>query len=210
MLKVKRCYLISLIIIIIFSIIPIEKVNAHSVLEESSPVDGEQLEDSIESIELIFNTKIENGSTLSLVDTAGNEIQPNSVEIRDNILEARFQEMLKPDTYQVIWKIIGADGHPIENTYSFTIMESDTKLSEDNATQKEDEEIKNTTENEISQSDKEKEDGTDNQDTEEQNSFTQDKSNESNQASLETGIIIFLIVSGVVLLAWMLFSKRKK
>ena len=206
MLKIRGSLLMLLIVIMLFAIIPFSKAGAHSVLENATPADGEQLNEPINRIELSFNTKVENGSTLTLVKDTGDEIKPSSIEITGNALEAIFEDSLEPGSYQVNWKIIGADGHLIENQYSFTIKESEITQDEDNATQSEDEQTNSTSEKENLQNEEGKENGVKNQDLEKQNQQT---SNENEQSSLGSVIIILLIIVGLGLLAWMLFSKRK-
>lgn len=208
MLKVGKSFL-SLIVVVLLTIIPVRMASAHSVLEKAIPTDGAQLTDTIKSIELTFNTKVENGSTLYLVNDAEEEIQPMSVELADNVLEAIFQDSLEPGSYQVNWKIVGEDGHPIESQYSFTIKEPEIKQPEDNTTGTEDEQTNSPSVTEDSQNEEEKEAGLNNQEIEKQNSSKQQTTNESDQSSVGSGIIIFLIVAGLGLLA-LLFSKRKK
>ncbi|MFD1849681.1 copper resistance CopC family protein [Oceanobacillus bengalensis] len=208
MVKVRGIYLL-LVVIILFSIIPFSMASAHSVLEKATPTDGEQLEESIDSIELSFNTKIENGSTLSLVNDTGKEIQPSSVEITDNVLKAAFQDALEASTYQVNWKIVGADGHLIENQYSFTVKGSENNQSEDNGVQTKDEQTDSSSNNE--ELNGEEANGNElNQDSEKQTSTEQQTDDESEQSSVVSVIIIFLFIFGILLIVWMIIGKRKK
>ncbi|MEJ9282138.1 copper resistance CopC family protein [Ureibacillus thermosphaericus] len=206
MLKIRRSLLMTIIAIMLFCITPFSLASAHSVLENSTPTDGEQLNDSINRIELSFNTKIENGSTLTLVNNKGEEVKPTSHEINDSVLVALFEDSLEPGTYQVNWKVIGADGHLIENQYSFTITEPEI-MQEDNQTKSEEEHINNNSEKETSSTDEGKEDEVINSEEENQNQPT---NNENEQTSLVMIIIIFLIIAGVGIVAWLLFSNRKK
>ncbi|WP_443259546.1 copper resistance CopC family protein [Virgibacillus sp. L01] len=194
--------LLSLIAMVLIIINPVGLASAHSVLESSTPEDGEQLEESIKSIKLNFNTKVENGSTLYLVNNAGEEIQPASVEITDDVLEATFQDPLEPGSYQLNFEIVGADGHPIENQFSFSIKEPETKESEENATQTEDDQ---TNSSEIPNN-SQKNGG----EAEQKDASGQDTSIANEQFSLVNGMIILLIIAALALLAWMLLSKRKK
>lgn len=206
MLTVKRSLLMSLIALMVFSLIPLSIASAHSVLENSTPADGEQLNDSINRIELSFNTKIENGSTLTLVNDMGDELKPSSYEINNNVLVAIFEDSLESGSYQVNWKVIGADGHLIENQYSFTITEPEI-IEDENETTQTEEQTNSISEKETSPTDEGKEDEVNNQDEENQN---QPSSNENEQSSLVMIIIICLIIAVIGIVAWMLFSNRKK
>ncbi len=197
----------SLIAIMLFCITPFSIASAHSVLENATPADGEKLNDTINRIELSFNTKIENGSTLTLVNDTGDVIKPSSHKINDNVLEAIFEDSLKPGSYQVNWKIVGADGHLIENQYSFTIKEPEIIQDEGNTTQSKDEQANITSEKESQPNEEGKEDELKDQDVEKQN---QQISNKNEQSPLRMNIIISLIIVGLGIVAWMLFSNRKK
>ncbi|MFY3792716.1 copper resistance CopC family protein [Ureibacillus sp. MALMAid1270] len=207
MLKILRSLLISLFAILLFSITPFSTASAHSVLEDSTPADGEQLNDPINRIELLFNTKIENGSTLTLVNEIGDELKPLFYEINDNVLVAIFEDSLESGSYQVNWKVIGADGHLIENGYSFTITEPEITEDENQTTKSEEEQTNSTSEKETSPTDAGKEDDVNNKDEENPN---QSSSKENAQSSLGIILIICLIIAGLGILAWMLFSNCKK
>lgn len=124
----KSCFI--LVMNTMFFIILPGAAYGHSVLEESDPADGDQLEQGIKIMELSYSTKIENESTLSLRSEDGQEIQPSSVDLNDNVMSASFDESLRPGVYDVNWNIIGADGHPIDGQYSFSILGSSNQVKE--------------------------------------------------------------------------------
>ncbi len=181
-------------------------IEAHSVLENSTPKDGATLEEPVERIKLSFNTKIEKGSTLYVLNQQGESIEPNSVTVKGNTLEASFKENLASGTYQVKWKILGADGHLIEKQYSFTISTTqeaspDTENS-GNSEQKE----KANSETENPDNSASKQQGTDGK-----NASQQVKSeNESNPSPFMYEMIIVILIAGALLLFWMLFSKKRQ
>ncbi|SFL55136.1 copper resistance CopC family protein [Salibacterium qingdaonense] len=183
---------------------PIDGVEAHSVLETATPEDGEQLEDAIDNVKLTFSTKVEKGSTLLLEKDDGEEIEPTSVEITDNVLEASFEESLESGLYKVHWNIIGADGHPIENQYSFTISMNeaqDVQQEEDQNSEKKDNNS-NVDSETTTQNNK-------NENPEPQNAREQ-TSNDRDQINIgATGFIVVLFVAGLLLLVWILFNNRK-
>lgn len=208
MLKIGNA-LFVLIAFLFFSFIPLNLAKAHSVLIKSTPEDGEQVDDTINSIELNFNTKVENGSTLYLVTDTGEEMEPESIDISDDVLQATFKESLQPGSYQVNWKIVGADGHPIENQYSFSIAEPETMEYDDTTSQTEDGQTDSSAADNNSKNDDEAGTEQNNQNSETQNASEQKTEDDNGQSNLGSGIIIVLIIAGLVILAWMLFSKRK-
>lgn len=195
----KTCTFIFALLLLTF--IPIATVNGHSVLEKATPEDGEKSEASIDHIELFFNTKVEIGSTLHLVNRRGEKIEPNSITITDNVLEASFSENLSPGTYQVNWEILGADGHIIEDQYSFTIEEQEKNAQSKSGEDNESNLVADSAEElAVAQADN---------DTEKQNSAANiEKKNKS--PFLIEGIISLLVVAGIVLLAWIWRNKTKR
>ena len=115
----KRSILFVIILVSAGSI-PVT-VGAHTVLEEAEPAAGSGLEEPVEQITLTFNSKLETGSSLTLSNAAGTTIEPASVNLDGQMLTAHLESPLTGGTYQVNWKVLGADGHIIEDSYSFTI-----------------------------------------------------------------------------------------
>ena len=109
---------------------------AHTGLESSSPQNEETISEEILQIILTFETKIEQTSTLQLKSTDGTEILVKDIIITDKQMVANLESPLDHGDYQVLWNIIGADGHPIEGTFTFSVnrpnMEADSNLEEAN------------------------------------------------------------------------------
>lgn len=94
---------------------------AHTGLKSSSPADGEVVRREIQKITLTFDTKVEQNSKFTLNDSNGNLITIGDMELNENTIVGNLLEPLKNGDYQLIWKIIGADGHPIEGEFSFSV-----------------------------------------------------------------------------------------
>jgi copper resistance protein C len=94
-------------------------VFAHSELESASPADGEKVTTDLEAIVLIFSTKIESFSSITLTKEE-NQI-PLQMSIEDNQITGKITKQLKDGEYKVGYRIIGRDGHVIEGNYGFTV-----------------------------------------------------------------------------------------
>jgi methionine-rich copper-binding protein CopC len=109
---------------------------AHTGLESSSPQNGETISEEIQQIILTFETKIEQTSTIRLKSADGTEIAVEEISINDNQMVGNLEATLDHGDYQVLWNIIGADGHPIEGTFTFSVntpnREDDSNLEEEN------------------------------------------------------------------------------
>ena len=100
-------------------------VSAHTGLTSSSPADGEEVAEDVHEIVLEFNTKIETTSTVKVFNENKEEIIISNTQVNDNMMTGGFMSPLDNGTYTVEWKIIGADGHPIQGTYSFMVSQDE-------------------------------------------------------------------------------------
>ncbi|WP_100012881.1 copper resistance CopC family protein [Lentibacillus sediminis] len=206
-----RKLLFTLVAILIFTLLPVHIASAHTTLEESTPAAGEELDEPIDQITLSFSTVIEEGSTLILENQAGDQLEPSSIEITEDIMEASFDEPLEAGEYQANWQIIGADGHVMESSISFSIAEAEGNTAENtedvteenNAASDQEENQENASEELGEESATEGDSQTNEENTSPQTS------EESGMSGLTIGIIVLLLIAGAGLVAWMVFSKRK-
>ncbi|MEA3321496.1 MAG: copper resistance protein CopC [Bacillota bacterium] len=123
----------AIILTIILTIFSFNQVSAHTSLESSDPVQGDTVGNELEEVMLNFETKVEENSTLIVLDPKEQEV-PVEVEISGQQMKGILSRPLEDGDYQVLWKIIGADGHPIEGEITFTVgsNDSETVVTEDN------------------------------------------------------------------------------
>lgn len=100
---------------------------AHTGLESSSPQNGETISEEIQQILLTFETKIEQTSTIRLKSADGTEVPIKDITITDKQMVGNLETPLGHGDYQVLWNIIGADGHPIEGTFTFSVNKPNTE-----------------------------------------------------------------------------------
>ena len=117
----KRIISATLILLFAFS----SAVSAHTGLTSSSPAEGEEVVEDVHEIVLEFNTKIETTSTVKVFNENKEEIIIGNTQVSDNMMTGGFMSPLDNGTYTVEWKIIGADGHPIQGTYSFMVSQDE-------------------------------------------------------------------------------------
>ncbi|WP_432359764.1 copper resistance CopC family protein [Sporosarcina sp. UB5] len=120
----KRIISVTLILLFAFA----TNVSAHTGLTSTSPADGEVLVEDIYEIVLEFDTKIESTSTVKVFNEKNEELVSNA-QVNDNVMTSGFMEPLDNGTYTVKWKIIGADGHPMQGTYSFMVSQDELQES---------------------------------------------------------------------------------
>ena len=113
----KKSIFIALLLFFIYS--PL--TNAHSVLKASNPQKGEVIYEPLSKIELDFNTKVENGSNFTLTNQQGEQMKPDRLQIEESKMIGTFNQPLLNGSYAVDIEVIGADGHPVKESYSFKV-----------------------------------------------------------------------------------------
>lgn len=125
----KKSVYIFFFLLLTFS----SSVSAHTGMKSASPADGETITGDIQEIKVEFNTAIESGSSMSLLNENGNEIDLDSSQVEEKTLVGKVEEPLQDDHYKVKWRIVGEDGHLIEGDYMFMVQHSN-KNNEDSKT----------------------------------------------------------------------------
>lgn len=99
-----------------------EPASAHDELLAASPADGQVLEAAPAVIELEFsNDIIEMGSAIVVVDAAGERLAVGEPVIAGRTVTATLPADVTDGEYQVRWRVVSADGHPIEGTVDFGV-----------------------------------------------------------------------------------------
>lgn len=129
MMKVRRSArlgkMLLLFLVFCFTMIP-SVVFAHTGLEQSTPKDGETVEE-VNEITLTFESKVEKGSSFNLMNEKGDLVSVDSIQINNQVMSGSVPGTISDGPYTVNWKIIGADGHPIEGKFSFQVKGNKTE-----------------------------------------------------------------------------------
>lgn len=104
-------------------------VQAHTTLKSSTPAEGDNITRALEKIELVFGTKIEEGSSMTL-EGAGQTFELDRIAVKEDLMTAELSEPLQSGSYRIVWTIIGEDGHPIEGEVAFAVsIEAEEKAA---------------------------------------------------------------------------------
>jgi len=99
--------------------------NAHEQLVDQEPKPGQILEAGIAEVKLSFSDDL-----ISLDNSAGSEIvildsNQNPVNNGCAVIDARTAiaraDIDTPGTYEVGWRVVSGDGHPISGSFSFVV-----------------------------------------------------------------------------------------
>ena len=94
---------------------------AHDAAESSAPAAGASLPAPPEQVSVTFNnTPLGIGAAFSVKDAAGTEWAEGPVDIVDNVASQKLKAGGPAGEYTVAWRVVSADSHPIEGTFTFT------------------------------------------------------------------------------------------
>ena len=94
---------------------------AHTYLDTTIPQDGATVTDSLQTIELKYSGKIEEGSTFTVKASDGTEFALDGITLENGVLTGTLAKPLPNDTYTIEWNSISQDGHPLSGEFAFTV-----------------------------------------------------------------------------------------
>ncbi|MFC0675863.1 copper resistance CopC family protein [Brachybacterium hainanense] len=97
---------------------------AHDHLVSSDPADGAQLETSPEQITLTYSAELMDVSPLvRILDGTGETVLEQAPTIEGITATVPLEEPLIAGDYTVQWRVVSSDGHPIEDSFTFSVAE---------------------------------------------------------------------------------------
>lgn len=95
---------------------------AHSRLESSSPADGATLDAGPGQVALTFNEDMPPGfDVVTVVGPDGRAWQNGQVTTSGQTVSVPVAPLGPAGRYQVGWRVVSADGHPVEGSISFQL-----------------------------------------------------------------------------------------
>ncbi len=100
--------------------------SAHAELLETTPSNGKVLSKAPQSITLRFNAPVETrGATVRVIDMAGAAVAgmgaPTHVAGTKDTLTVTVPKGIGAGTQAVVYRVVSADGHPIQGQFSFSV-----------------------------------------------------------------------------------------
>ena len=96
---------------------------AHDEVLSTSPEQDAVLETAPEEIELTYSGEIMDiGHQVLVTDSEGQSVTEGPLE-RDGsqVVQPLAETGSEEGTYQVVWRVVSSDGHPIEGTYTYQV-----------------------------------------------------------------------------------------
>ncbi|KJL47405.1 Copper resistance protein C precursor [Microbacterium hydrocarbonoxydans] len=102
-----------------------EPASAHETLVSSTPAEGEQLTAPPEQITLVFSDSVLTmGAEVVLNDASGRNWVDGDVAINGATVTATVAPGMPAGAYDIIWKVVSGDGHPISALVPFSVLQA--------------------------------------------------------------------------------------
>lgn len=97
--------------------------SAHAQLTSTSPADGATLSAPPAAVTFTFDADLLPGTnTISINDDHGNVVASQKVQPDGPSVSLAWPAALEVGTYQVAYRVVSADGHPVAGAITFTIV----------------------------------------------------------------------------------------
>jgi len=120
----RKCAQIFFVLVAGVLCAPAAMASAHAVLDNSAPTSGATLEESPPQIVLDFDESVETSlGYIKLYSSNGNKIQlpPAKSDAADASIIRVVPPILAADTYVAVYRVVSADGHPVEGAITFRV-----------------------------------------------------------------------------------------
>jgi len=112
---------------------------AHAQLVDASPKANQTMSASPSEFRLFFSDELIDlgpaSNWLKVENAQGVVVSTDSV-LNGNQVSAKPTQALKPGKYQLTWRVLSEDGHPIQGNYEFTVTSAQLLLQKTSHTQK--------------------------------------------------------------------------
>lgn len=143
------------VVLVMTSVVP---ASAHDDLLSSTPSADERLDVSPSSVALEFSAELMDvGALIMVADADGRDWTAAEATVEATTVSAPFAEELPVGGYEVRWRVVSSDGHPISGVIPFTVGDAeplqraipgDGETTPSNASSAPEQEGQNTQENE--------------------------------------------------------------
>ncbi|CAM3549457.1 copper resistance CopC family protein [Isoptericola cucumis] len=96
--------------------------SAHDELLSSKPADGQVATEVPAAVELTFSADlILTGVEIVVTNSGGKQVPTGSVGVSGSEVTTPLPSDLASGDYDVTWRVVSSDGHPIDGSFSFTL-----------------------------------------------------------------------------------------
>lgn len=113
----------GLLAVLAVLLLPAVPVAAHSDLKSSDPADGATLAEAPAAVSFTFNEKLlAQGNAVVVTELAtGTRLEVGPVEVDGQTVSVEWPEQGGAGQYRAAYRVVSADGHPIDGSITFTV-----------------------------------------------------------------------------------------
>lgn len=93
---------------------------AHSTLVGTTPEQGATVDEAPKSVEIVFNEEISSEFATLTVMSDGEDVAEGDPEVEGDTISVSVPS-LDAGTYTVGYRVVSADGHPVQGSWEFTV-----------------------------------------------------------------------------------------
>ncbi|MFE0588422.1 copper resistance protein CopC [Micromonospora echinospora] len=113
---------------------PASPAAAHNTLQEATPARNARVTTPPGEITLRFMQKLDpDATTITLTDDTGQNVPTGDLTVTGPTGTIALDEPIADGTYTVAYRVVSADGHPVQGSYRFTVADPTRTTSPTNA-----------------------------------------------------------------------------
>lgn len=112
---------VSVAVATLFAVVP---AHAHDQVVSASPGANESLATAPTEVVIEFTSELlDTGALINVTDASGQDVTDGDVVLDGRVVTRKLQSNLPNGQYEIVWRVVSADGHPITDQYQFSIGE---------------------------------------------------------------------------------------
>ncbi|GAB3573586.1 copper resistance protein CopC [Amycolatopsis endophytica] len=123
-----RRLLVTLVAALVAMVVTATPALAHNVLTSSDPAKDAALETGPSKVTLTFDAPVQGGDVnqISVIGPGGTQWAEGEVQITSNVVSVAVRPLGPAGQYQIGYRILSADGHPVTGEIPFTLTKAGT------------------------------------------------------------------------------------
>ena len=122
---VVRGWMVGILAVLALLLI-VAPARAHAELDSSDPQDGASLASAPDVLSFTFGEQVlEQGNAVTLTDVAsGSRLEVGPLQVEGDMVSVSWPEQSPAGEFRAAYRVVSADGHPIEGSITFTVDEA--------------------------------------------------------------------------------------
>jgi methionine-rich copper-binding protein CopC len=133
--RAARALVPAVLLAIAAAVGPAVAASAHDSIIATTPADGAHVDAAPAQVSMVYtDSLIGVGAAVAVVDRDGTDWADGPVTLTGPDAVQPLRAGMPDGTYEVRWRVVSGDGHPIAGAYGFTVGDADAAATADDAT----------------------------------------------------------------------------